>query len=538
MREDFIFPTFELNTPISDNELECLGSFITPEQIKPWIEQEKAKLKDDPIWEFARNNFENEDESPWEMSPGELAIFRLIFLREHPRNEIIASTQYGKSLTISRALLSRVCTYAGDWMLVVPDTKRGRIILNYMIRDTFNNDFFSSKLEGVNFKEKNLLVRLLEERSKLKLTYQIVEDDEKPRYGSVEILTADARRKQNTITNIMGFGGRNIVADEAALEDDDIDSGIFRMIAGKGEDTFLVKIGNPFFRNHFLTTWKDPHYKKVFIDYQIGLAEGRYLPSVIEEAKQKPNFDVLFGCKFPLADALDSEGWQQLISEDEVRLAMQEAVHFGENRIGIDPADGGGDDAAIIRWSTGYAEILFRKSGLDQMDFTGQCVLKINETGIKKIYVDRVQIGTHSRLVEINRVENVKPEQKWSMIGVNAGEQSSDTRRFFNKRAEMYWRIREWLKQGGKLSKDPAWMQLTTIKYKTVDSKGVIQIMPKDMMRKKGIHSPGVADALSMTFYDPTSARVLSDDEKFFMKKMAQQKRKKPEGGFSIRMTR
>ncbi len=533
IRPDFLYPIIDTDVPISETDLEDFGSCFSVEKIKPWMTKELKNIKEDEIWQFARDNFQSEDETPWEMSPGELAIFKLVLFRQHPRAEIIAATQYGKSLTISRAVLTRVTAYAGDWMLVVPDQKRGRIILNYMIRDTANNDFFASKLAGINIKEKNLLMRLLEEKSKVKLTYQILEDDNVPRYGSIEILTAEARRKQNTITTIMGFGGRNIIADEAALEDDDIDSGIFRMLAGKGEDTFLVKIGNPFFRNHFLKSWKDENYKKVFIDYQIGMAEGRYLESFIDEAKGKPNFDVLFGCKFPPQGSIDTEGWMPLLTDDEVKMAMQPAAHFGEERMGADPADEGINESVIVKRSAGYCEILVESADLDTMDFSGQIILNSDFINSKKLYIDGVGIGAgvYGRVNEVNRVEK---QNKLFVTRVNAGEQSADPK-FFNKRAEMFWRVREWLKSGGKLSVDEGWYQLTKIKYKP-NSKGQLQIMGKDEMRKRGIVSPDIADALALTFYDPTTALAVSQEEKFFMKKMAQMKKKKPGGGYGLRM--
>lgn len=99
----------------------------------------------------------------------------------------------------------------------------------------------------------------------------------------------------------------------------------------------------------------------------------------------------------------------------------------------------------------------------------------------------------------------------------------------------MYWRVREWLKQGGKLSKHPAWMQLATVKFRTVESKGVIEIMSKTIMHSKNIPSPGVADALALTFYNPTTALAISEEEKFFMRKMREQKRRKG-GGYGLRM--
>ena len=44
------------------------------------------------------------------------------------------------------------------------------------------------------------------------------------------------------------------------------------------------------------------------------------------------------------------------------------------------------------------------------------------------------------------------------------------------------------------------WYQLSQIKYKVRDSSGKLMIMPKDEMRKQGIESPDVADALALTF--------------------------------------
>lgn len=508
--------------------LEDLGSVFNQKQVNDYIEKEINEIKKDRIWKWARNNFRNDDETPWEMSPGELAIFKQILFRKNPRVEIVSSTQYGKTLTVSRALLSRITTYQGEWMLVVPDMKRGKIIINYMIRDTANNEFFSNKLAGLSLNEGNmLLMRLLEEKSKVKLTYQVMEEDNIPRYGTAEIITADARRKQNAISSIMGFGGRNIIQEESSLMDDEVDSGIFRMMAGKGEDTFLVKIGNPFFRNHFLTTWKDSRYKKIFINNMIGLAEGRYMQEFLEEAKTKPNYEVLYDCKFPKSGSIDSKGWMQLLTDEEIKLAMQDGVHFGEEREGCDPSDEGTDHSVIIKRSQGYAEVLYDEEGGDAMQFAGPVVLNSEIINSKKIYIDRVGVGaaTFHKVTEINRVTY---QNKLKVVGVNAGETVND-KQYFNKRAEMYWRTRQWIKNGGKLSKDNRWYELTKIKYQS-NEKGQIVIMSKKDMRALGIQSPNVADSLSLTFYEPPTAIAITEDEKFFMKKMRQNQRKTGSG--------
>ena len=532
IREDFLFPNITLPQLVADEDLEHLGRLFDIDDIKAYIAKEQVRIRDDQMWKWARENFKNEDETPWEMSPGELEIFKAIVFRQHPRIEIVTCTQYGKTLTVSRAVLTRITSYAGNVLLLEPDQKRGKIFLNYMIQDTSRNDYFADKLQGVNIKENSMLIRLLTEHSKVKLTYHVVEDDDQPRFGSVEIITCEARRKDNAVTTIMGFGGRDIIADESALFDDAIDAAVIRMMAGKGEDTFLCKIGNPFFRNHFLADWKDRRYKKIFVDYQIALAEGRYVQSFIDEVMTKPNAAVFYLCEFPAGDVIDKDGWMMLMTSDEVKLCMQEAPHFGEERAGCDVADEGNNESIIVKRSSGYGEIIFASDKIDPIQFAGQIVLSVPKVKNKSYYIDRVGVGsgTYHRSVEVNRLDKLG----MNITGVNAGEPAADPTKFSNRRAEMAWRGREWLKGGGKVSKDQRWFQLAKIPYRA-NSGGKIELMPKKEMRKRGISSPDVADSLFLTFYDASTVMKMSDEEKFWYKKRAEEQRKRASGNQGIR---
>jgi len=212
MRSDILFPKVPIDIP--DEVLENIGAFIPSEVLIPYITEALEEIRKDEIWILGNQHFLNDDESAWEMSAGELAIFKSIVLRQHPRIEICSSTQYGKTITVSRGLLERITAYPEEWMVVVPDLKRGKILLNYIIQDSYNNTYFKDKLVGVNLAEKTALNRLLEEKSKVKLTFQVLVGDNKVRYGSVEVISADARRKQDVINSIMGFGGRNVVQEE------------------------------------------------------------------------------------------------------------------------------------------------------------------------------------------------------------------------------------------------------------------------------------------------------------------------------------
>lgn len=534
MRSDFLYPKIDMGIKVTDRVLESLGDYFTlgesnhlEKVVFDYVAEMFERVREEPLWKQAYENFDV-DNKPWEMSPSQYYIYRELAYNEHPRVEICTSTQIGKTMTVANGILTRITTFSDDFLVVAPDEKRGAKLIQYIIKATSENDYFSEKLTGLNIHEKNLLMRLLEEKSKHKLTYSVMEDNGKSGYGTVEILTASAKFKKQALDSIMGFGGRKVISEESSLIDDEIEAGIFRMIAGKGEDTFYLKIGNPFYRNHFMKTWLDPRYMKIFVNDLIGLAEKRYTEGFLKEAAGRPRYNILFKGSFPQAGVADSKGWMQLMSEEEVRLAMQEGVHFGEERLGADPADEGDNESVIVKRSSGYAEIVFADDSVDPMVFVGNAVNSVKEINSKRLYWDRVGVGSggYARLREVART--MKPNAM-IVTGVNAGEKAG-TLEFYNKRAEMYWSVRKWIKDGGKLSKDDRWLQLANIFYKT-ESSGKVQIMSKIEMRERGIDSPDVADAIALTFYDPvTSATSMTQEDKFFAKKMLQNQKKRRSG--------
>jgi hypothetical protein len=73
--------------------------------------------------------------------------------------------------------------------------------------------------------------------------------------------------------------------------------------------------------------------------------------------------------------------------------------------------------------------------------------------------------------------------------------------RFVNKRAEMWWRMREWLEQGGQLPKDPAYrIELTGPTYDHHNAAGRLQLESKEKLIARGLKSPDHGDALALTF--------------------------------------
>ncbi len=82
-------------------------------------------------------------------------------------------------------------------------------------------------------------------------------------------------------------------------------------------------------------------------------------------------------------------------------------------------------------------------------------------------------------------------------------EKSSDSERYHNLRAELWWGLRERLNPEKELialpPDDELLSELASVKYK-VDARGAIQIESKEDMKKRLGHSPDRADAVVLAF--------------------------------------
>lgn len=417
------------------------------------------------------------------ITEGQLLIFFELVFRPHKRLHIMTSTQYGKSFVVALACIIISCIQKEVVAVIAPTTEKAKIIMRYYIEHLGDNPLFVSQLE-----KDTKLERLRMEESKDRIILK--------NKGGIFVISVQAGNSKKGMESAMGSGAKICIQDESGLIPDTIEATIFRMIAGKGEEAFYCKIGNPFYRNHFLKSFRDEKYHKVFIDYHQGLQEGRYNQEFIEEAKTKPYFDVLYECKFPKADAIDASGFSVLIGEDFLFSKMRDIVPMvGSIRWGIDVAGEGSNYSTIIERGRSGGKILYKENNPDTMNFVGVIIEKFKESKHKpnRIYVDKVGIGkpVFDRLKEFREVADL-------IVGVSAGDSAQDSDMFFNCRAEMFWRVKEWLGIGELEGKD--WQDLLDIKYK-IQSDRKIKIKSKDEMFKDGIASPDVADGLSLTFY-------------------------------------
>jgi hypothetical protein len=91
---------------------------------------------------------------------------------------------------------------------------------------------------------------------------------------------------------------------------------------------------------------------------------------------------------------------------------------------------------------------------------------------------------------------------KRQIVDVNVARKANENKRFFNQRAELYWNLRERFERGDidiDCHADDLGAQLAELQY-TIDSNGRIKIETKDEMRRRGVESPDIADALMLAF--------------------------------------
>ena len=212
---------------------------------------------------------------------------------------------------------------------------------------------------------------------------------------------------------------------------------------------------------------------------------------------------MLYENKFPEASAIDDKGWSNLITDREYDSALvdkKDVAEFGTRNIGHDIARGGGNFNVWVKRSENFATILAKNSDNDLMSTVGTTIRLAVENKVdwQNVSLDDTGMGGGC-------TDRLK-EQGFRVNAVKLGGQAKEQTKFINRRAENYWKLKKWINNGGKLDKDGDWSELLDIKYKT-DSSGRLQIMSKDEMRRNGIESPDVADALMMSF-DSTYVRM------------------------------
>lgn len=311
-----------------------------------------------------------------------------------------------------------------------------------------------------------------------------------------------------------GWHAKNVMVifDEASGISPKIFEAATGAMAG-GHTVRFVLIGNPTQNSGpFYDAFKDPTFNKIRIsahDVPNVAQRRQVVPGLVthdwvDEMAQKYGehsdiYQVRVEGNFPknASDTLISiNAIERAIGADRER--QNEDDHF----IGLDVARFGEDDSAFVFRAGNFAKVLETYNGNNTMETAGKAVRYLKQYPKAKLYIDVVGVGAgvFDRLRE-------QPSIADRVFGVNSAGKPRDDAEYLNIRMESWANVRDWLRDAV-LQKHEGWYQLANPKYK-ITSAGKLQLEGKEDMKKRGVKSPDVADALALTLSRPTEGENL-----------------------------
>lgn len=196
-------------------------------------------------------------------------------------------------------------------------------------------------------------------------------------------------------------------------------------------------------------------------------------------------------------------GDDQLISLSDVETAAQRVLTIGSmdyapKIIGVDPARFGDDRSVIFKRQglQAFDPLVFR--GMNNMDLAGRVAAEIVAWQPDGVFIDA---GAGSGVIDRLR------QLGYDVVEVAFGGKAP-TAGYLNMRAFMWYEMREWLKLGGAVPNMVDLKQDLSAPTYWYDAQGRIQLEPKDDIKKRGLPSPDLADALALTFAYPVAPKT------------------------------
>jgi hypothetical protein len=156
-----------------------------------------------------------------------------------------------------------------------------------------------------------------------------------------------------------------------------------------------------------------------------------------------------------------------------------------------------GDDSTVITIRQGRKVLgQFKFRELSTMEVAREVAQKIRQYSPAVSFVDEVGVGAGV----VDRLRQLG----YTVIGVNAGIKADESETYYNKRAEMWGRMRDWLRDGGDIPNDmDLRASLIGVEYGYTDQRTgeLLRLETKKDMKKRGLKSPDEGDSLAYTFY-------------------------------------
>jgi len=217
--------------------------------------------------------------------------------------------------------------------------------------------------------------------------------------------------------------------------------------------------------------------------------------------------------EFPIASAIDVDGWYRLFSDDWINEVMvsdeddkyqqlfeDNAFRRQESFLGVDPSGEGTDEAVGYIRNMSAAKLVFHNEHAS-IRGTALSVIGTIETyamnGQYDVVCDNFGVGA-----ELSQEVMIQSNSQYVIDGRNVGDKPEDILDqsvYLNERARMYDALYWWGKRGGKILYDDVLAEELKTIFVRKSETGKKQIMPKREMRKRGYRSPNRCDALAQT---------------------------------------
>jgi hypothetical protein len=218
----------------------------------------------------------------------------------------------------------------------------------------------------------------------------------------------------------------------------------------------------------------------------------------------------MFGQMYPAnADEAFARTTASLIPYDDIEKAQnRNTTGTGPLLAGYDPAGGGKDRGCLVRRQGLRAWGVTYNKEPDAMVQTGMLARIIVDEGVRMMFIDctgaSVGRAIYNRLCELGFTDRVS--------AVGFAESADQDSAYINKRAEIWYRMKEWFTGNVSIPKDKAFEQdLMAPNRIDPDSANRNKVESKKDMAKRGIRSPDGGDALALTFAFKVADREVAE---------------------------
>lgn len=262
-------------------------------------------------------------------------------------------------------------------------------------------------------------------------------------------------------------------------------------------------IGTPKGRNWFYDIFRrgekdEAWYTMVLRASQSGILKAAEIEAMTADMAPS-QIDQEMECSFEAPDSV------QFIDGALVDAARARKIDRpnGARVMGVDVARFG-DDRSVILVRTDAVEHVRVMKGIDTQQLAALVAEEAKTWRPDAVFVDGAGVG--GGVVDRLRMLGHR------VIEVQAGGRASEPERYLNKRAEMWGVMRDWLKDRGSLAgtdhANELVDDLVSPQY-GYDNAGRIVLEKKEDMKKRGLPSPDLGDALALTFAEPVASPEL-----------------------------